>query len=136
MINRKFVTSALLCSLILGGLTIPASARQIGEFSNFTVTYSGSEKYTGFLKKETTSTKAVINLSNDTGTAWITAQVRNSDGASRGVVNVQRGKRQEFETTAKNGYIYRLGLKKTNNTGGGSVTIKGSWSPDLLPNFI
>ncbi len=58
------------------------------------------------------------------------------DGASRGVVNVQRGKRQEFETTAKIGYIYRLGLKKTNNTGGGSVSIKGSWSPDLLPNFI
>ncbi len=95
------------------------------------MTYSGGEKFTSYLFKETTSSQAVLNLSNDTGSAWITGQLRNSDGVSRGVVNVQRGKRETFSTSAQSGHKYRMGLKKTNNTGGGSVTIKGSWSPDL-----
>ncbi|MDR1567803.1 MAG: hypothetical protein LBS33_03915 [Streptococcaceae bacterium] len=57
--------------------------------------------------------------------------MKNSEGAFRGGTEVQRGKRAEFATpNAQGGYYYRLGLRKTNNTGGGSVTIKGSWSPD------
>lgn len=106
-------------------------AREIGEFSNFTVKYSGSEKYTSYVLKEATGRNGVVNLSNDTGTAWITANMRNADGAYRGGTQVQRGKRAEFVTSnAQGSYYYRLGLKKTNNTGGGQVTIKGSWSPD------
>lgn len=55
--------------------------------------------------------------------------MKNSDGAFRGGTNVQRGKRKTFETVnAKVDYKYKLGLRKTNNTGGGKVTIKGSWS--------
>lgn len=57
--------------------------------------------------------------------------MRNSEGAYRGGVNLQRGQRLTFETpSAQAGYAYRLGMRKLNNTGGGSVTIKGSWSPD------
>lgn len=56
--------------------------------------------------------------------------MKNSDGVYRGGCTVQRGKRAVFANTGSAGYAYKLGLKKTNNTGGGSVTIKGSWSPD------
>lgn len=39
------------------------------------------------------------------------------------------GERKIFNTvTAKVNEQYRLGLRKTNNTGGERVTIKGSWS--------
>lgn len=115
----------------MGVSSISAGARQVGSFSNFTVTYSGGEKFTSYLFKETTSSKAVLNLSNDTGSAWITGTVRNSEDGYRGDVTLQRGTRETFSTTAKSGYKYKMGLRKTNNTGGGSVTIKGSWSPDL-----
>lgn len=106
-------------------------ARNIGTFENFKVTYSGGEKYTSYLVKTITKSNGVVNLENDSGTAWITATMRNSNGDYRGSVDVQRGKRETFGTPkAESGYKYRLGLKKKYNTGGGKVTIKGSWSPD------
>jgi len=125
---RKKVISCLALSVIILGLGNVAYAT-IGEFSNFQVKYSGGERFTGYETKDGTGVGAV-NLSNDTGTAWVTANMRNSGGAYRGGTQVQRGKRAEFVTTnAEPGYSYRLGLKKTNNTGGGAVTIKGSWKP-------
>lgn len=55
--------------------------------------------------------------------------MKNSDNVYRGGTTVQRGKRATFTAVnAQVGYKYKLGLRKTNNTGGGKVTIKGSWS--------
>ncbi|MBD8007619.1 hypothetical protein [Bacillus norwichensis] len=103
-------------------------AQEVKTFTNFQVTYSGAEKFTPYSLRKS-NTKAVVNLKNDTGTAWITATMKNSEGAYRGGTNVQRGKRATFATkNAKVNYKYKLGLRKTNNTGGGKVTIKGSWS--------
>ncbi len=128
---KKALVSVLAVGVISSASVITASARQIGEFSNFKVTYSGNEKFTDYLLKFTTGLDGVVNLSDDTGTAWITANMKNSNGVYRGGVTLQRGTRATFATTnAQAGYEYRLGLKKTNNTGGGSVTICGSWSPD------
>ncbi|WP_314208181.1 hypothetical protein [Vagococcus salmoninarum] len=110
-----------------------AFARQIGYFTNFKVDYSstGQESLTGSRTKAVTNRRGAINLSDDTGSAWITATMRNSNGAYRGRTDVQRGKRATFATPgAEATYNYRLGLKKTNNTGGGTVRITGSWSPD------
>lgn len=120
------MTLALTCNIV------PAEARSIGDINCFTVKYSnyGEEKYTPFVSKYTDGGNAVVNLKNDSGSAWITANMRNSNGAFRGGCNVQRGKREVFATTGKAGYAYKLGLAKTNNTGGGKVTINGSWSPD------
>ena len=83
--KRKLVSMAVL-GLALLGTSAPVLAREIGEFSNFTVKYSGSEKYTSYVLKEATGRNGVVNLSNDTGTAWITANMRNADGAYRGVL--------------------------------------------------
>lgn len=128
---KKALVSVLVIATVSSVGAINASARQIGEFKNFRVTYSGSEKFTDYLTKAVTGRDGVVNLSDDTGTAWITANMKNSDGVYRGGVTLQRGTRATFATTnAEGGYMYRLGLKKTNNTGGGSVTITGSWSPD------
>ena len=80
------------------------------------------ESLTGPRTKAVTNRRGAINLSDDTGSAWITATMRNSNGADRGRTNVQRGKRATFATPgAEATYNYRLGLKKTNNTGGGTV---------------
>lgn len=131
MNSKRIIATVLAIATISSIGAIGASARQVGQFDNFTVTYSGNEKFTSYLTKAVTGRKGVVNLENDSGSAWITATMRNSDGAYRGGVNLQRGTRKTFATTnAQAGYMYRLGLRKTNNTGGGSVTIKGSWSPD------
>lgn len=128
---KRILATVLAMATISSAGVVASSARQIGEFENFKVTYSGNEKFTDYLTKAATGRDGVVNLSNDTGTAWITATMKNSDGVYRGGVTLQRGTRETFATTnAQGGYLYRLGLKKTNNTGGGSVTIKGSWSPD------
>lgn len=126
---KRLVVAISAFSIIVGG-TLSVQAREIGEFSSFKVTYKGAEKFTGYLYKAVTNGNGVVNLSNDTGTAWITANMKNSDGVFRGGVNLQRCTRKEFSSTGTAGYKYRLGLKKTNNTGGDSVVIKGSWSPD------
>ncbi|WP_313538466.1 hypothetical protein [Enterococcus sp.] len=127
----KKITGLIVLGLVIIGTASEVNARQIGEFSSFKVNYSGSEKFTGYLTKATTGRNGVVNLSNDTGTAWITANMKNSEGAYRGGTTLQRGKRAEFKTSnAVAGYKYRMGMRKTNDTGGGSVTIKGSWSPD------
>jgi len=119
----------LLGFVFIGGYQV--SAREIGEFSNFKVTYSGGERYTSSLVKAVTKRQGVVNLTNDNGSAWITATMINSIGEYRGSTDVQRGKRSTFDTPkAEANYKYRLGLKKTYNTGGGTVTIRGSWSPD------
>jgi len=131
--NKSTKKIGLLLAMIVtvGGITTPVSARGIGEFQNFKVTYSGAEKYTGEVNKSVTGRKGAVNLSQDTGTAWITVNMRNRDLAFRGGTTVQRGKRATFATpNAQGGFWYKLGMKKTNNTGGGSVTIKGNWSPD------
>ncbi|MDR2833330.1 MAG: hypothetical protein LBV67_06425 [Streptococcaceae bacterium] len=128
--NKKIAKVLLLSSVLLVGAT-SVGARSIGTFSNFSVTYKGGEKFTSYVTKATTGRAGAVNLSNDTGTAWISANMRNSEGAFRGGTNVQRGKRATFNTpNAQGGYWYRLGMRKTNNTGGGTVTIRGSWSPD------
>ena len=92
-----------------------AFARQIGYFTNFKVDYSstGQESLTGSRTKAVTNRRGAINLSDDTGSAWITATMRNSNGAYRGRTDVQRGKRATFATpNAEATYNYRLGLKK------------------------
>lgn len=132
MIKNKLKRTVLVVGMTLTVVvsTIPTYAREIGTFQNFTVKYSGGKKFTSFLSKSSNGGNGVVNLSNDTGTAWITAQMKNSEGAYRGGCTLQRGTRKVFSNTGKAGYVYRLGMRKTNNTGGGTVTIKGSWSPD------
>lgn len=128
---REMSKFFLVCIISLGMLSYVGEvthAQEVRTFSGFKVTYSGGEKFAPYSLRKS-NTKAVVNLSNDTGTAWITATMKNSDGAFRGRTKVQRGKRKTFETVnAKVDYKYKLGLRKTNNTGGGKVTIKGSWS--------
>ncbi|MCK1991747.1 hypothetical protein GW626_15460 [Peribacillus muralis] len=128
MNKRKLIVTSLLSLGILGYAGTETQAQEVRSFSNFLVTYAGAEKFAPESLRKS-NTKGVINLSNDTGTAWITASMKNSDGVHRGGTSVQRGKRATFTTVkAQVGYKYRLGLRKTNNTGGGKVTIKGSWS--------
>lgn len=117
--------------LLLTTLAVPVSAAQnVGTFSNFTVTYSGAEKFTAYRTKCHTNRAGAVNLSNDTGAAWITANMKNSKGEFRGGTTLKRGTRKTFSSSGTENYKYRLGLRKTDNTGGGSVTIKGSWAPD------
>ena len=126
----KKVLLAATITLSLAGTVIPAYAKSVGTFSNFTVTYSGGEKFTPYVSKWKDGGNGVVNLTNDTGTAWITANMKNSDGVYRGGCTLQRGTRKVFPNTGLANHSYKLGLSKINNTGGGSVTIKGSWSPD------
>lgn len=117
---------ALLIAGVIGGTSI-ASA-DVGQVNAYDVTYQGKEVYTGYVKKAKTVKKGAVNLKNDSGTAYITATMRNSEGKSRGVAYAQRGKRVEFDNTGSVNYVYRLGLVKTN--AGSPVRVVGTWSPD------
>jgi len=126
-LGKIIASTALGLSLVNAG-EHEASAQDIIAFTNFSVSYSGAERYAPFSTRQS-NTNAVVNLSNDTGTAWITANMKNSEGAYRGGTTLQRGTRKTFSAVnAQTGYQYKLGLSKTNNTGGGTVTIKGTWS--------
>lgn len=104
------------------------AANDAKQFSNFEVTYIGAERFAPYTKR-LDATDAVVNLNNDSGTAWINATMKNSLGAYRGGTNVQRGERETFPSVnAEVGIEYQLGLRKSNNTGGASVVIKGSWA--------
>lgn len=110
--TKKVIGVAVLGLMLFGQMAV-VGARQIGTFSNFTVTYSGAERFTGYLTKATTGRNGVVNLSNDTGTAWITANMKNSNGAFRGGTTVQRGRRAEFTTpNALAGYNDRYRYEK------------------------
>lgn len=84
----------------------------------------------GHQPKAADNRDAVVNLKDDSGSAWVTCTVRNTDNAYRGSTELQRGTRKQFACTGKAYYDYKLGVRKKNNTGGGKVTINGSWSPD------
>ena len=126
--KKTVLATALALSIIAG--TMPTYGKSVGIFSNFTVTYSGGEKFTKAVSKYKDGGNGVVNMNNDSGAAWITANMKNSDGVYRGGCTLQRGTRKTFPNTGKAGYMYKLGLSKTNNTGGGRVTMNGSWSPD------
>lgn len=135
MIKKNLLLVGALSLGILGSAGNTVSADEIStfandaqKFTNFNVTYSGAEKFAPYSVKKDAS-NAVVNLASDTGTAWITATMKNSEGAYRGGTNVQRGTRATFPSVnAQVNYKYKLGLRKTNNTGGGSVTISGTWA--------
>lgn len=114
-----------------GGLLFAGAAEadaSVRSFSNINLTYNGGHKQAGnALTKSTTSKSGALNLTNDTGTAWIIGTLRNSEGSARGTVRVQRGKRATFTTTAQQGYSYRMFVHKENP---GTVTIRGSWTAD------
>ncbi|MFZ3591819.1 hypothetical protein ACOI1C_22055 [Bacillus sp. DJP31] len=121
------VLAALILASVVGGTSI-AGAQQVGSVNAYDVTYQGKEVYTGYVGKDYNNGYGVVNLSNDTGTAYITATMGNSAGASRGIAAAQRGERVEFANTGSAGYVYRLGLVKTNS--GTPVRVVGTWSPD------
>ncbi len=132
---KKIKGTFLLFAMMLTLLAIPASARDIGSIYNFTVYYETTdvgEKYTSYCYKEYTNRSAVINLQETTANGkYITAIMRNSDGAPRGSTYLQVGTRKVFASTGQAGYKYRLGLRKTYNTDGGlTATLYGSWCPD------
>lgn len=131
--SKKMLGAVMALSLVMSmSISSVASATQdIGYLSKFTVTFSGGEKLTEERVKTISNGDAVVNLSDSSGSAWISATLRNSDGAARGGVDLQCGKRQEFTSTGQAWYYYRLGLRKTNTTGGSSIVINGSWSPDI-----
>lgn len=128
MRKSKLVLTGLLSLGILRYAGTETQAQEVKTFTGYNVTYSGAGKFAPYSLRKS-NTRGVVNLSNDSGTAWITATMKNSDGVYRGGTTVQRGKRATFSAVnCKVGYKYKLGLRKTNNTGGGKVTIKGSWS--------
>lgn len=84
--SKKLLGSVMAFSLVMSmSISSVANASQdIGYFSNFTVTFSGGERVTGERYKQIDNEKAVVNLKEDSGDAWISATLRNSDGAARG----------------------------------------------------
>ena len=133
----EFLRKVSVCVLLAAGVILysneNAQARRIGYMNKFTVYYGtgvNDEKFTDEQPKAVTNRDAVVNLADDSGTAWVTCTVRNSNNESRGSTNLQRGTRKEFACTGQAYYNYKLGVRKTYDTGGGKVTINGSWSPD------
>lgn len=129
---NKTVGVLAMSSLLLVGGGNSVGAKEIGRFSGFNVTFSGVEKTTNDQEKHVTGRDAVVNLDNDTGSAWILVNMRKNTGELRGSTEVQRGKKEYIRlgNDSKKGQRFYLGMKKKHNTGGGNVTIKGRWSPD------
>lgn len=121
------VLGTLLVAGAIGGTSI-AGAAQVGNINAYDVTYQGKQVYTSYVKKMYDNGKGAVNLKEDSGTAYITATMRNSEGDSRGICAAQRGERVEFPNTGSANYNYRLGLVKTN--AGDPVRVVGTWSPD------
>ena len=121
----------LLCTLGVGMLSCGfGSAKKVDSFNEFQVTYSGGERYTDYVEKDVTNRDGVVNLNRDSGSAWVTANMKDEEGNYYGGVTLQRGTRKTFASNGRKGQNYHLGIRKTNNTGGGTVKINGSWSPD------
>ena len=119
-------------AVIGSGMIAQAQEREKDYFDGFKVTYSslGTERYTKSLTKLVTNRNAVVNLEKDNTSNWIMATVRNSDNASRGSVYIKEGTRKTFACSGTRNYKYKLGLKKTNSSGGTTAYLYGSWSPD------
>ena len=49
---KKILDSVMAVATLSTAGAITASAREIGEFEDFTVTYSGNEKFTSYLTKK------------------------------------------------------------------------------------
>ncbi|GEM_PF-6853144 len=121
----KFLTGLMIAGAI--GTCSYASAKT-GSINAFDVTYQGPTVYTGKATQATTKQVGYIDLTNDSGTAYITSTMYNSEGAYRGQTTAQRGKKVDLKHTGTQWYEYKLGLVKTNP--GNPVRVVGTWSPD------
>ena len=136
MLNVKKCIAFVLCALmfVLSSNMMVSQARYIDDFEDFVVYYETTtvgEKYTRYLLKTRDLEYAVLNLTPTTANGkYITAIMRNDEGAARGSVNMKVGTRSQFATTGQAGYRYRLGIRKTYNSDGLAATLYGSWSPD------
>lgn len=133
MTKLNLVLATAMATIIgLGTIGNPTYAKQVGQLDELTIRY-GQINQTYAVKKDSNVQQAVINLSKDNGSAWITCYMKSCQtGNTVGSVSLQRGSRVIFSTTdASANKSYKLGLTKTYNTGGGSVSIlHGTWSPD------
>lgn len=126
--QSKVIIAAALSITLLGGSF--ASAKSVGKLNSFKASYLGDEHFTGSIEKNVTNRKAVINLCRDSGTAWVTANMKDKSGNYYGSVTLQRGTKGYIKNDGVRGKKYRLGIRKTNDTGSGVVDINGAWSPD------
>ncbi|MEG0258411.1 MAG: hypothetical protein RR651_00945 [Lysinibacillus sp.] len=143
---KKILMSTLFSgALLISGLAIgtgeaeAASDKDVGRLTNFTVKYSGWTYHNDPVEKRADSTSSngsttIVNLDQETGDAWVDCTIVANGGTVRysgGML--QRGDRQPFPYTrhALKNTWFKIGVKKTYNTNGGTVTIQaGRWSPD------
>jgi len=126
--KKKMITVGILSVFAVGMFQPAAEARNIGRI-NTSINATG-EVRTQLHGKVNDTKRGVVNLTEGTNSAWVTASMRNSNNEYRGGVTLRGNERREFAQTsvAAKGFLYKLGLRKTD---AGSMTVKGSWSPDV-----
>lgn len=128
-IVNKAMAVAISIAMVAPSGTI-VNARNIGNLNNTTCTYDNWTSSSA-ITKVYDNEQAVVNLSSDSGSAWIKCRMVDKNNNVAGSVCLQRGTRVSFDVIGKKNSAYKLSMKKLYNTGGGKVTIiNGSWSPD------
>ncbi|GAB6704127.1 hypothetical protein [Streptococcus uberis] len=127
MIKCKISLFLLLATIFATTNSVFASARQIGQLSNFRITPSFTG--TGYLQKMNDS-YYVVNLDSKNPQIRVKHYLANSQGVKRSDIDMTwTGQRGLYTNDAKRNYIYNLNLARENFWDKGFF-IDGSWSPD------
>lgn len=96
----------------------------------YVISYGG-DRHTSYRMKYNAGANGVVNMNQDTGSAWVQHDMKDERGAIVAPrFYAQRGTRVTFRTgKAKIEELYRLSISKRYPTGV-PVAIKGRWSPD------
>lgn len=117
-------------SILVLMLTITIFGREIGEFTNFRITYGGDK--TGYLLKNNDNDDYVLNLKPSENLAPMNVGhvlLNTNDEKRSGYTLLRCGQRGSYSNWGSSDYVYALRLSRQ-NWWDSPAYITGSWSPD------
>lgn len=127
---KKRITKIVALTLIAGSmLSVTASARSIGTFTNFELPSWKGTVYTIYRPKQNNSKSWILNVENLLNCKKVMAGLVNSENKLRSTYEAYGKGRQVIDTTAVKGYEYKAKLASYNFSISDGY-LNGSWSPD------
>lgn len=126
MVGKTIIMQSILVLM----LTITIFGREIGEFTNFRITYNGEK--TGYLLKNNDNDDYVLNLKPSENLAPMNighVLLNTNDEKRSGYTLLRCGQRGSYSNWGSSDYVYALRLSRQ-NWWDSPAYITGSWSPD------